>query len=180
MGDNHNKMKDVKELFKKLNDADFNYVVLRNWDNLPDNVELGPHSDLDLLTDEPRRLVNLIGAEKTFKEWYRVQHKLTFDDGTFVLIDVRYTGDRYYPLQFEEDILKGKTLHHRGFYIPSKWDYYWALMYHALVHKPYLGADYLIILKGMNSSLEVSFDSLLIKFDNLERPMDKSVFFRTL
>jgi len=41
-------METIKEFFSRLHDVDFHYVVLRNFENLPHNVKLGEHSDLDI------------------------------------------------------------------------------------------------------------------------------------
>ena len=42
-------MRSLEQFFSYMNDIDFPYVVVRNFEKLPDNVEVGEHSDLDLL-----------------------------------------------------------------------------------------------------------------------------------
>lgn len=135
-------MQGLKEAFERLNDNKVEYLVLRNWENLPDKADTGAHSDLDLLTSEPGRVIDLLSLQKMQPEEWRVQYKLTFDDGRFTYVDLRRTGDDYYPLEFEKDMLKGRELHEKGFFIPNEDDHFVSLLYHALVHKPSVSRDY--------------------------------------
>jgi len=42
-------MQSLTQFFQYMHDVDFPYVVLRNFENLPDSVQSGEHGDLDLL-----------------------------------------------------------------------------------------------------------------------------------
>lgn len=92
-----------------------NYIVQRNWENLPDLIE--GHDDLDLLcTDEDyEELVNLT------RDWpYKV--------------DVRKVSDGYYPVWLANRALIYKRLHN-GFFIPDVESSFLLLYYHNLYHK---------------------------------------------
>ena len=39
----------LEDIFRQLDEENIIYVVLRNWEALPESVAVGPHSDLDLL-----------------------------------------------------------------------------------------------------------------------------------
>lgn len=127
--------KDLKQFFSYMNDVDFDYVVLRNWENLPHGVQVGAHSDLDLLVYDFDHFKEIHGSN--IEEVYplpRVQHKV-FIGQDYVLCDIRYVGDDYYPLDFEIELLKSKERNERGFYTPNPYMHRVAIAYHAVHHK---------------------------------------------
>ena len=127
--------KDLKQFFDFMNDVDFEYVVLRNFENLPYNVTVGPHSDLDLLVYDFEHFKEIHGSN--IQEVFplpRVQHKL-FVGNDYILCDVRYVGDNYYPLDFEVEILKSRERNSRGFWTPNAYMHRVAIAYHAVHHK---------------------------------------------
>ena len=69
---------DLKKFFKDIKKLD--YVVQRNWDNLPESCEVDGHNDLDLYCS--MESLNEL-------KWVIQQHKL--ED----LIDLRFHGDGY-------------------------------------------------------------------------------------
>jgi len=124
-----------------MNDVDFPYVVLRNWENLPDGVQLGEHSDLDLLVYSLDHWTEIFpNATRTYPS-PRVQFKLPIGK-TYIYVDVRSIGDRYYPRAFQEAILETRQETPKGFYIPAKELFLIALGYHAVHHKNYVSDDY--------------------------------------
>jgi len=127
--------KSIKQFFEYMQDIDFEYVVLRNWENLPHNVQVGPHSDLDLLVYDFDHFKEIHG--ENIQEVFplpRVQHKI-FIGEDYVLCDVRHVGDNYYPIDFEIEILKSREKNPRGFYTPNPVMHRVALGYHAVHHK---------------------------------------------
>lgn len=127
--------KNLSQFFQYMNDVDYEYVVLRNWENLPHNVTVGPHSDLDLLVYDFDHFKEI--HSENIKEIFplpRVQHKI-FIGNDYVLCDVRYVGDNYYPIDFEVEILKSREKNERGFYTPNPVMHRVALGYHAVHHK---------------------------------------------
>lgn len=127
--------KDIAQFLSYMNDIDFEYVVLRNFENLPYNVTVGPHSDLDLLVYDFDHFKEIHGEnlEEVFP-LPRVQHKL-FIGNDYVLCDVRHVGDNYYPVDFEVEILKSRERNPRGFFTPNPYMHRVALAYHAVHHK---------------------------------------------
>lgn len=134
-------MQSVKQLFEYLNDVSFKYVVLRNWDGLPYNVELGNHSDLDLLVYDPKHFEEVIPEATRELPHPRVRYKLPIDD-TCIFIDVRYVGDGYYPEDFQNAILKTRVWNQRGFFTPDPLHHSIALAYHAVHHKGFIAKEY--------------------------------------
>jgi hypothetical protein len=118
-----------------MNDVDFKYVVLRNWENLPHNVETGIHSDLDLLVYDLDHFLEIFPMLEPAYPLPRVRYKLTFDDGQFIYLDARHLGDSYYPDEFEENILKTREWNKAGFWTPNPLHHRIALAYHVVHHK---------------------------------------------
>lgn len=129
-------MKDLKQLFDFLNDVSFEYVVLRNWDNLPYSVELGDHSDLDLLVYDLEHFKEIIPEAKAEFPDYptRVRYKLPIGN-EYIFMDVRFLGDGYYPSEFEKAILDTRVFNENGFYTPNPIHHRLALAYHVVHHK---------------------------------------------
>jgi len=104
----------IKELAVKL--KPYNYVVQRNWRNLPESITVENHDDLDLFCLDDHK-----GAIKTILQEYP-------------MVDVRSNEDRYYP-----EVLGNQLLfmpeEYGGYKIPNKSSYYDALTYHNYLHK---------------------------------------------
>jgi hypothetical protein len=127
-------MKDLRQFFAYMNDINFPYVVLRNWENLPDSIELGEHSDLDLLVYDLEHWKEIFSdAKRTYPE-PRVQFKVDIGD-SYILTDVRSLNDRYYPEHFSRQLLQFRQWNPRGFYIPDPGSFKIALAYHCVHHK---------------------------------------------
>lgn len=127
-------MRDLKQFFSYMNDVSFDYVVLRNFENLPDSVEYGDHSDLDLLVYDFNHWKEIFPEAKAEFPLPRVRFKVTIAD-TYMFVDVRSIGDGYYPADFQQAILEHKEWNPRGFWTPSPLYHRLALAYHVVHHK---------------------------------------------
>jgi len=127
-------LKDIKQFFDYMNDVDFKYVVLRNWENLPYNVKTGPHSDLDLLLYDLSHWLEIFPEAERVYESPRVQFRVPIGD-SYIQVDARYIGDNYYPIQFEENIISSREYNKRGFWTPNPIHHRLGLVYHACHHK---------------------------------------------
>ena len=93
-----------------------NYVVQRNWDNLPESMIVGNHDDLDLfVSDKDRAELELLikGYDK---------------------IDCRSPQDNYYPQKIAKNMLLDRK-RFGGFWILSPQVHFMSLYYHNAVHK---------------------------------------------
>ena len=126
--------------FAFLNE-NINYVVLRNFEYLPDNFRSEEHGDIDILTDDLEKLVLITGAKKVFNKSFRVQYEITINNEN-VLFDFRYVGDQYYCLPWEKNILKTKVLYKNCFFVMDDENLKYSLLYHALVNKYKIAEDY--------------------------------------
>lgn len=126
-------MQDIKQFFSYMNDVSFPYIVLRNWEGLPDTVELGEHSDLDLLVYDIEHWKEIFTNAKQVYPAPRVQFKVPIN-GSFIQVDVRHIGDGYYPTPFEKLLIDTRK-QHNGFFIPNQKLFGIALAYHCVHHK---------------------------------------------
>lgn len=117
-----------------MNNVDFIYVVLRNWDNLPHDVKMGEHSDLDLLVYDLDHWKEIFPMAVPQHEYPRVQFKVPVGE-TFIYVDVRHIGDDYYPSDFECALLDNRIKNPKGFYTPNSVNHMMGLAYHAVHHK---------------------------------------------
>jgi hypothetical protein len=132
----------LRELFLVLTHA-VTYVVLRNFENLPDDFQLGPHADVDLLTDDYGELIRLTNARPVLggvPRWGGRFHVRI--NGSNVIFDLRFVGDGYYDPRWARRILDDRRLIRSAVLVPSEPDYFESLAYHAVVHKREVADDY--------------------------------------
>ena len=127
-------MQSLRELFARMHDVDFPYVVLRNFENLPDSVEYGDHSDLDLLVYDYAHWRELFPEARAEHPYPRVRFRIPIAD-TFIFADIRAIGDGYYPADFQAAIIDTREWNERGFWTPNPIHHRLALAYHAAHHK---------------------------------------------
>jgi hypothetical protein len=127
-------MKSLSQLFDYMNHVNFQYVVLRNWENLPDSVELGDHSDLDLLVYDFDHFREIVTEARPVYPYPRVRFKIPIGD-EYIFADIRHLGDGYYPVDFEKSILDTREWNSKGFFTPNPLMHTLAICYHAVHHK---------------------------------------------
>lgn len=185
-----NGWKNLKQLFYVLNHTT-EYVVLRNFEELPDNYHSKIHGDIDLLVKDLLQTVIITNAIKIHKSKDRVHYKIKIG-GEFVFFDLRYIGDNYYDEIWQKKIIKNRILSDKNFYHPEDYDYFYTLIYHALIHKSKVAVDYPEKIKNIYKKLAI-FDNKKCDFDNylsllnkflynnrysIVKPHDNSIFFK--
>lgn len=149
----------LTELFQVLNLAS-NYLVLRNFEGFPERYHLDKHNDIDLLTDDLSNLVYVSNAERAFKARYRVHYYVPIS-GQKVPFDFRYLNDGYYDSRWQLSMLSNRVLQTASFYSPNPEDYFYSLLYHALLHKKDYAPDYQQRLFNMAQQLNLADESKL-------------------
>ncbi len=152
----------LSKLFDLLDSNNIIYVVLRNWDNLPDDVNLGPHSDLDLLIHPLHldKIKQLWRLEATQADPCRVQYKCPLSDENgenYILCDLRTTTDNYYPEDFANRILNSRVKH-KNFYVLPPDIHFYSLLYHVVYHKGVMTSDYQMKLVSLSNIAGIYFD----------------------
>lgn len=183
---------DLDSIFKRM-DSLYSYVVIRNYDYLPDSVEVGEHSDLDILIDETQkeRFLKEFKLEKVHPlDNKRVQYKLPIIDVhgnfNFIYVDVRTDHDNYFPHSLSRKMLDNR-IKLKSFYVPSQEDHAMGLIYHGVYHKGYFKDDYVEklvaytnepVLRGLIKGKDIIGLSKYLKSKqiNFVKPYDYSVF----
>ena len=170
----------LNQLFYVLNHT-CKYVVLRNFEGLPESFHIGGHEDIDILTDKYEDIRLICNAKAVFRQKYRVQCMCNIS-GCPTQFDFRYVGDGYYDEKWEKNILKNRTAFN-DIYVPDDENYPYMILYHALIHKRKIAEDYIQRLDAMFGSSEWGKECLE-KFmgDNgycYTEPNDLSVYFNT-
>jgi hypothetical protein len=170
----------ASELFYILNACE-RYVVLRNFEELPEQATLNGHDDIDFLVMDYSNFVFLLNGRKVFNKSYRVHYSIVIK-GVEVLCDVRYVGDNYFDRCWQEDILKKRVLYNQ-FYVPDTEDLKYSVLYHALIHKSLIAEDYKVKLRHwfLNTELKSLRNYLALYMDEKRykytEPTDLSVYF---
>ena len=134
------------------------YVVLRNYEPLPDDYYADSHGDIDLLVSNYKDAFYVANATSVFKAKHRV-HCYVKINGSDVLFDFRSVGDGYYDERWEADILANRQLSKKGFYTPNAEHHLYTLLYHALIHKPRIGKDYIDTLTRLASKQDATLNA---------------------
>ena len=177
----------IQQLFYVLNNT-VQYVVLRNYECLPDEYTVEGHGDIDLLVENKNYITYLTLARPVFPESYRVYHILNIG-GRDVPFDFRNVGDDYYDRLWEENILQNRIFIKSLFYVPCVEDQFYSLMYHAYIQKREVKQDYIPKLTDFGKALGVDYrDDKELAIQLLDhflqenkyeyiRPQDKSVVY---
>lgn len=175
--------KNAEEMFYALNNCT-DYAILRNYESLLEEIYVNEHNDIDIICKSYENVAYILNAEKVFEEEYRVHHK-TNVEGKVAYFDLRYVGDNYYCKELEENLLKNRIYNNKGFYTISDEEYFYTLMYHAILHKPEFAQDYKDRLSKMREEnlnteddyIKILKDWLIKQEYQIIRPVDKSVQF---
>ncbi len=154
--------KNINDFFKKLNDAGINYLVLRNYENFhKPEIFINGHGDVDMLCDDSQAIVSLIDAISKRPDEYPLRgdgiHYYIIVGENEVSLDLRQIGDGYYCDKWEKDMLENRVMHD-GFYVMDNENYFYSLIYHAILQKKFLSDDYINRLTCMANQINVVID----------------------
>jgi len=163
--------KSIEELFHVLN-ATMDYVVLRNFEGLPEAYNIEGHGDIDLLVSDYKEAVWITNAKPVFKESHRVHNHIRIGSKK-VAFDFRFLGDNYYDERWELQILNNRLPDTSGlYYRPNEEDYFYSLLYHAIMHKPTISKDYIQRLSMLAEKVKIEHFDLAI----LSNPSESQSF----
>ena len=145
----------IKELFYVLNNTT-KYVILRNFDCLPEKYTIEGHGDIDLLVENKNYISYLTLAKPVFNEPYRVYHYINIKNEN-IPFDFRYLGDNYYDIFWEEQILNNRQLRKNLFYTPNDEDLFYSLLYHVYIQKWSVKQDYIPKLQELARKINKQF-----------------------
>ena len=175
----------LEQLFYVMNSS-LNYVVLRNFEYLPDSKFSKEHGDIDFLVKDLDQAVYITNAKRLYKKRYTIDVA-----GKNIFIDFEYVGDGSFDSKWQNHILNKRILLKNSFYIPELEDYFYSLIYHILIHKTYIATDYPLKIEKIYNRLffydpaKCNFDNYLKLLENflsinnyqICTPKDTSLFF---
>lgn len=136
----------LEQIFYILNET-VNYVVLRNFDLLPNEYKIDEHGDIDILVEDAPTFIAVVKKHNNLlKNSFNFRNTVNYAD-TSVLFHTKILGDNYYDRPFEKRILETSILNKKGIKIPSNEMYFYSLLYHALYHKNSISKTYIPILE---------------------------------
>jgi len=155
---NFNSLLDV---FNELNKyPQLNWMVMRNFEGMPNNITIDGHLDVDLLVNDYYLVKRILDGTSVIETRNRTRRwNKQFENGAHrilnyvkinnknVLFDFRSVGDNYYCNNLQIDMLKTRILHKNGFYIPNPEYHLYSLIYHAIIHKSKIAKNYINIFK---------------------------------
>ncbi len=182
-----NGFNNIEDAFYLLNNCS-NYAILRNYENLPNEVYLKEHNDIDILCDSRENVAYILNAKKVQEEDTRSQYRVKLKNMD-VNFDFRFIGDDYYCFKMEKELLENRVFNKKGFFTLSSEDYFYSLLYHALIQKLDFTKEYKNRLMKMNKSfsseISNSYEKSLIFLKEwmlkkeyiATRPNDKTVIY---
>lgn len=147
----------IKEVVELLNKEHVKYVILRNYQNLLDDlIYEGGHEDIDFLVENTSEVVGLLNAIPN-KNKEDGTHYHIFVKGNRVNLDLRHIGDGYYCEEWQKNMINTRVVHN-GFFVMNNENYYYSLCYHAILQKKNLSSEYLLRLNEMAKGLSLPDD----------------------
>ena len=142
----------LQDVFHELNKhPKLKWVVMRNFEDMPDNITIDEHLDVDLLVSDYYLVKTILDGTSARNNRYedgkyRILNHVNINKKK-VLFDFRSIGDNYYDKKLQQDMLNNRIKHPNGFYIPNKDMHLYSLIYHAIIHKPKISSTYIKVFK---------------------------------
>ena len=149
------KYNNFKEVITCLNNSGILYLVLRNFDNLlKESMYMDGHGDVDMLVTDSHAVAKILDAgtyelhgDDGIHYWIEVNKKK-------VSLDLRFVGDGYYCKKWENEMLE-RRVNHDGYFIMQYQDYFYSLIYHAILQKKEFSEEYQYRLGIMSKQINV-------------------------
>lgn len=148
------------ELFSVLNFAT-KYLVLRNFEGLPQRLE---DTDIDFLIDNYQRLASAANVWQNDDRPYKGVMNVADSD---ISVDIRFTGDGYYPAPWQTKMLERRQAIN-GFFTPAPDDLFFSILYHCKVQKPTVKPKYIPKLSKLARDMRFDWFSPKIFDDDTE------------
>lgn len=151
----------IEQLILFVNKA-CEWVILRNYESLLDNEHQFKEDDIDALGHKLEILRSAMNAKP--RQGGRCSYETNIANQR-VLLDLRCVGDKYYDPLWANEMLN--TRQYYGILPVLREDhYFFSLLYHALLQKPYIKKGYFIRLPKMGQRIGVDITNIQGGFDN--------------
>lgn len=142
-------------VIKALNDNNAEYLILRNFENLlNEKIYVGGHEDIDILCMSSNEIVEILGAISNRTKEDNTHYHI-FINNNRVNLDLRSVGDGYYCTIWQKKMLQNRKVN-CGFYVMNEIDYFYSLIYHAIIQKHYFTKEYRLRLTEMSKKIGVT------------------------
>lgn len=142
----------VYSVIKALNDNKAVYLILRNFENLlNEEIYVGGHEDIDILCQSSDEIIVILGAISNRPKEDKTHYHI-FINNNRVNLDLRSVGDGYYCTRWQEDMLHNRKVN-CGFYVMNEIDYFYSLIYHAIIQKRIFTEEYRQRLTDMSKKM---------------------------
>jgi len=108
-----------------------NWIVLRNFEYLPDNF-FENDKDVDVLCENISKFIDIMGLEK--RSWGIAAYQGVIDN-KIVFFDIRFLGDGYYDKLWQYKMLNNKIFTDEKVPRLNDEDYFYSLIYHSKIQK---------------------------------------------
>lgn len=153
------KYNNFQEVIDILNGNNIPYLILRNYDNLlDDSMYMDGHGDVDMLVENSVETCKIIQACSYPKRIGDITHFFIYVNNKKVKLDMRYVGDGYYCEKWEKEML-ARRIKEKSFYVMNKEDYFYSLIYHAILQKRVFSSEYAQRLAVMAKALNIEISS---------------------
>lgn len=166
----------LDEFFTCLNESTC-YVILRNFESLDRDVLISDHPDIDILCSDRDKLLS-ISRSYPRRHIRDLVHRFIIVLNKKIDVDIRCVGDGYYDSTWEKDILRNRIFYNQRFYVPSKIDYFYSLLYHVLIQKNKVSDDYIQKLDKLAYDINVS-EKNFMNVTTLQNFMRQKYYFYT-
>ncbi len=139
----------LSDLFEVLN-LTSEYVVLRNFDMLPD-WQVGSGGDVDVLCGSLNAFVAASNARVPDRT--RPHRCYVNVEGAEIPFDVRYLGDGYIDSVWARDMLGRHDIHRQLVNVPRVDDHFFSLLYHAKLQKRQISDGYVELLPRLAAQI---------------------------
>lgn len=155
-----NQWESIEQLTLSLNKT-CNWLIIRNYETIIDNVGFGPNDDIDLLCENQKKLVAILNANK------RIGGRCSYEvivDNQIIPLDIRFVGDKYFDPIWERDMLSRKKFV-KNIPVLSDLDYFYSLIYHIKLQKFFIKEIYIERLELLSKNLSIETPPNFIKDD---------------
>lgn len=128
------------------------YVVLRNFESLPDSLDEDP--EIDVLARDRLDFAAVVNADPLDGSGGGSQFG-TRVAGCHTVFDVRWVGDGYLDRRWQDEMLRRRRRPPEGLSVPRADDYFFSLLYHTKIQKPEVKPAYLPRLRQLALELDL-------------------------
>lgn len=141
----------IKDVFHAMESCGA-FLVLRNYEELTDdNYYMNGHADIDCLCEDAKKVRKMLQTKKNIMGRGK-NHGFVLIHGQLVKFGFFHIGDGYYDAKWEKQMLETRVKHEGDFFVMNEENYFYSLLYHALLQKRKFSDEYRVRLRKMGEN----------------------------